>query len=512
MLEIDLSCPKSDHSRTGIHRKRQPALRLFTAALIATLTFTLVLDAATHRVTAQEAVAGVSPTGQAILDGVNQQRINNGLPPLQLDPLLTQAAQSHVDDIVSGNAWGHYGSDGSTVQIRVARTGFPSDWVSENWVMSQSPESAVDWWMNDWIHRVNILTPHWDKIGVGAALSGNGWWVFVTDFANLDGAYEPFEASTYTARAESVPGAVEEIPSGGLNYTVASGDTLLGIGLRYGLDWQDLAIANNMGEFDILSVGQALYIPSVGGTGGPVESDGPAVEAGDEVHEVQPGDTLLTISFRYGVDWQAIAAVNGLGEYDLLQIGQTLALPASVTAGGSPSASRQAGDAEVEESVGPSAEDAAGAESQETTGDAVNETEASSAESSGAGASSFTGSYTVQAGDTLSTIAGDFAIDWEALAAANNLSEDDYLQLGQTLVVPGDSPAGTAPAAEDEPTAASAAKLTLTPVTKSYEVESGDTALAIALRHGISLEELLAANGLDDDSILGIGDLLEIPQ
>jgi lysozyme len=371
--------------------------------------------------------------------------------------------------------------------------------------MSQSPESAVDWWMNDWIHRVNILTPHWDKIGVGAALSGNGWWVFVTDFANLDGAYEPFEASTYTARAENAPGAVEEIPSGGLNYTVASGDTLLGIGLRYGLDWQDLAIANNMGEFDILSVGQPLYIPSVGGTGGPVESDGAAVEAGDEVHEVQPGDTLLTISFRYGVDWQAIAAVNGLGEYDLLQIGQTLALPASVSADGPPSSSRQAANANAEEA---NAEEADGS----STDDAASETDTSSAESSNAGAGSFTGSYTVQAGDTLSTIAIDFAIDWETLAAANNLSEDDYLQVGQTLVVPGDSLTGATAAEDEEMAAASAARLTLTPITKSYEVEPGDTALAIALRHGISLEELLAANGLDDDSILGIGDLLEIPQ
>jgi LysM repeat protein len=229
-----------------------------------------------------------------------------------------------------------------------------------------------------------------------------------------------------------------------------------------------------MGEFDILSVGQPLYIPSVGGTGGPVESDVAAVEAGDEVHEVQPGDTLLTISFRYGVDWQAIAAVNGLGEYDLLQIGQTLALPASVSADGPPSSSRQAANANAEEA---NAEEADGS----STDDAASETDTSSAESSNAGAGSFTGSYTVQAGDTLSTIAIDFAIDWETLAAANNLSEDDYLQVGQTLVVPGDSLTGATAAEDEEMAAASAARLTLTPITKSYEVEPGDTALAIAL-------------------------------
>ena len=40
-------------------------------------------------------------------------------------------------------------------------------------------------------HRVNILEPRWDEIGVGAAQAGNGYWILVTDFGNIDGDAMP---------------------------------------------------------------------------------------------------------------------------------------------------------------------------------------------------------------------------------------------------------------------------------------------------------------------------------
>ena len=36
--------------------------------------------------------------------------------------MLGQAAQNHVDDLVANGIYGHYGSDGSNVRTRVART------------------------------------------------------------------------------------------------------------------------------------------------------------------------------------------------------------------------------------------------------------------------------------------------------------------------------------------------------------------------------------------------------
>ena len=124
---------------------------------------------------------------QQILADVNQARIDNGLPPLAVNDALMAAAQRQVDDVLANGNWGHYGSDGSNVQMRVARTGYGSSSVSVNWVAVSSPDQAIVWWMNDWIHRVNILGGHWDEIGVGAGMASNGFWIFVTDFGNPDG-------------------------------------------------------------------------------------------------------------------------------------------------------------------------------------------------------------------------------------------------------------------------------------------------------------------------------------
>ncbi|MFN3333115.1 MAG: CAP domain-containing protein, partial [Caldilinea sp.] len=133
---------------------------------------------------AQEGGVSLDPAAQQIFNDVNQARIDHGLPPLSLNAELTLAAQRHVDDIIANGNWGHYGSDGSNVRTRAARAGYGSSSVSENWVAVASPERAIVWWMNDWIHRVNILGGHWDDIGVGAGVAPNGFYIFVTDFGN----------------------------------------------------------------------------------------------------------------------------------------------------------------------------------------------------------------------------------------------------------------------------------------------------------------------------------------
>jgi len=61
--------------------------------------------------------------------------------------------------------------------------------------------------------------------------------------------------------------------------------------------------------------------------------------------------------------------------------------------------------------------------------------------------------YKVKAGDTLSGIAGQFGIDWQDLAAANNLTSRSTLAVGQELVVPlGGVAAPPAPTAAPRPT------------------------------------------------------------
>jgi LysM repeat protein len=50
------------------------------------------------------------------------------------------------------------------------------------------------------------------------------------------------------------------------------------------------------------------------------------------------------------------------------------------------------------------------------------------------------GTYEVQAGDTLSSIADQFGVDLETLAEANDISDPDLIYPGQVLIIPAETP------------------------------------------------------------------------
>lgn len=109
--------------------------------------------------------------------------------------------------------------------------------------------------------------------------------------------------------------------------------------------------------------------------------------------------------------------------------------------------------------------------------------------------------YEVQAGDTLLAIANRFDTTVDTLMAYNGLSEADVraLRTGQVLSIPGQ----VAPAQSS----ADGAEL------ESYTVQSGDTPMAIANRFGVSVDALMAVNGLSqaDATRLRTGQVLLIP-
>lgn len=54
--------------------------------------------------------------------------------------------------------------------------------------------------------------------------------------------------------------------------------------------------------------------------------------------------------------------------------------------------------------------------------------------------------YTVQEGDTLSAIASQFGVTWDAIIQANNLESQDAIYVGQVLTIPAPAPATPAAA------------------------------------------------------------------
>jgi LysM repeat protein len=462
--------------------------------------------------------ASLSPQAQQILDAVNQARLDNGLPALTLSPLLTLAAQRHVDDVIANGNWGHYGSDGSNVRLRVARVGYSTSSVSENWVAVSDPGQAIGWWMNDWIHRVNILEPRWDEVGVGAAQASNGFWILVTDFGNIDGGAMPpiVEAAPVTQLTADGDITTEAIPQNG-EYAIQSGDTLLGIAYRFGLDWQDIALTNDMGENDLLQIGQVIRLPIPNGVGGAVQADNTGVVAGKQVHVVRTGETLWTIAARYQIAWEDVAVVNDLGEYDLLQIGQELKLPASLD---EPEEVENSDANEADGENGDSVTAAAEEQSGDGTEEASAESETVPADTADEGTrfaqkSAAAATYTVKSGDTLLAIAIKLDIEWEELANANDLTEDSFLQIGQELKVPGAAPTlmslkdssdepGTGFGSDTKAAAAASSNLT-------HRVTAGDTIYGIALEYGADMDELLRLNDLDEDTLLQLDQEILLP-
>ncbi len=98
--------------------------------------------------------------------------------------------------------------------------------------------------------------------------------------------------------------------------------------------------------------------------------------------------------------------------------------------------------------------------------------------------------HTVQRGDAPYVIAQRYGVSLNSLLAANGLTRSSRIYPGDVLVVPG---------------------ATASQGTAIYTVRRGDTPAHIAQSHGVSLDELLRANGLTRRSVIYPGDQLTIP-
>ncbi|MFT3798769.1 LysM peptidoglycan-binding domain-containing protein [Microbacterium sp.] len=108
--------------------------------------------------------------------------------------------------------------------------------------------------------------------------------------------------------------------------------------------------------------------------------------------------------------------------------------------------------------------------------------------------------YTIRAGDTISAVAERFGLHTADVLAGNGLDWSTTIYPGQVITL---SPSPSAPAAEAAPEPASDAVV--------HTVASGDTLWAIAQAGGVSLDALLAANGLSRASIIYPGQQIAVP-
>ncbi|WP_435978637.1 LysM peptidoglycan-binding domain-containing protein [Psychrobacter sp. DM4] len=237
------------------------------------------------------------------------------------------------------------------------------------------------------------------------------------------------------------------------NYTVKSGDTLIGIANSLEVSAADIAAVNS--SFDSrarLQRGQTIKVP--------VSKDKVERQLNDKPvsYKVQSGDTLTGVASRYNIGLSDLAAANNLTTRSNLIRGRTITIPATDSSSKSTTSSSNS-----------TSNSSASTSSTTSSGKKLGNTE----------------NYKVQSGDGLIALSRRFGVSVDDLAATNNIASNAQLQRGQTIKVP--------------------------KVMVSYTVGSGDSLIGLARKYGVSTQELADMNDIAADTMLQRGQRLTVP-
>jgi LysM repeat protein len=277
-------------------------------------------------------------------------------------------------------------------------------------------------------------------------------------------------------------------------HVVQPGDTLSEIAKSYGVELDQFMALNGILNADTLRVGQELTLPARpdASLAAPVVIDNDSITASEAItYTVRPGDSLSKIAKDFGVTLNALMVANHINNVDRVIVGQVLTVP-------SPTASVEPVADSVSEVDATTA-----AESTLALPDSEDDASAAPADATPSlGAleqpaiSTLNPRYRVQTGDTLAGIALSFGVDVRALRAINNLADTANADLiaGQELILP-----------------ATGEELRVIQPTQRYTVASGDSLGFIAKEHGVTLVELMDANGIRNPDLLEVGQELILP-
>lgn len=273
----------------------------------------------------------------------------------------------------------------------------------------------------------------------------------------------------FTGQRVLVPGSVEPDPVSLGIHTVRVGDSLAGIAEEHGVSLEKLLFFNGMSSPSQLWVGQPILVPVA--VGGPEEGL-------DGQHLVLRGETLYGIARRYDIDWQALAAHNGLGDNQPLLAGMTLDIPEAGAVIAEPrTEERYLAPIPVSSVV-----------------------------------------HTVTLGETLYSIARRYSVDLQDLKSINDLADASLLWVGQNLTLPALQD-GADPVPQVVKTAQVVSSSRVPSVSVPEEPPSsfvhvvlpGETLTTIAERYRSSADLVQSFNQLSSRNLIHPGQRLYIP-
>ena len=326
--------------------------------------------------------------------------------------------------------------------------------------------------------------------------------------AKLNRIIEQFGLTKYDT--ETTVNMAEEIASkettttSGNSYTVVSGDNLYAISRKTGTSIQELLSLNGLNLNSIIHPGQVLALSSKSASAEtkqeestPKEEKASAETTNEETssstnqpstggtYTVVSGDGLYAIARKTGTSIDDLLSLNGLSLNSTIYPGQVLKLSSSSET----SASEEASTSTEETS------------SEETS--TISEQATS------------TGSYTVVSGDGLYAIARKTGTSIQDLLSLNGLTLNSTIYPGQVLKLSSSSEVSTTEEAtqsteetNSEETASNEGQTSSS--TGSYTVVSGDSLYEIARKTGTSIQDLLSLNGLNLNSVIHPGQVLQL--
>ena len=257
------------------------------------------------------------------------------------------------------------------------------------------------------------------------------------------------------------------------SYTVRAGDSLTSVAATHGLTVGQLASYNNLANDAHILIGQRLWLVAGKVKRQPVSAQTPSRQStstantNSATHKVSAGESLTAIARKYNISLHALAKENGLSVTDGVLIGQTLKLPSDA---------KTANTTMANTSSSPS----------------VNKPE----------------SYTVRAGDSLTSVAATHGLTVGQLASYNNLANDAHILIGQRLwLVAGK--VKRQPVSAQTPSRQSTSTANTNSAT--HKVSAGESLTAIARKYNISLHALAKENGLSVTDGVLIGQTLKLP-